>query len=84
MEQTFQKSIFTKTDEDHIITTDDYIENASLPFDLESCFTIILGAWSWAGKSNIICQMMQAYYLHKIDAQNIYIYSPSFLSDKTF
>lgn len=44
MEQTFQKSIFTKTDEDHIITTDDYIENASLPFDLESCFTIILGA----------------------------------------
>lgn len=27
---------------------------------------------------------MQAYYLHKIDAKNIYIYSPSFLSDKTF
>lgn len=44
MDLAFKDSVFYKTDEDHIITTDDFVENSSLPFDLETCYTIILGA----------------------------------------
>jgi len=36
------KSIFTNTDSDHIINESDYIENAGLPFDLDTVYNMAI------------------------------------------
>lgn len=44
----------------------------------------MLIGWSRSGKGVLIARLLQHYYLHKIDPKNIFIYSPSFKSDKSF
>ena len=77
-------NLFTEVDPEHIITADDYIPNCDLPFDLSSNYHIGLYGKSRAGKSNFICKMLMHHFIHEIEPQNIYIFSPSFWTDKSY
>lgn len=84
MEQT-STSVFNKTDWHHIISPDDYVDNASLPYDLfDDMYHIGIFGMSRCGKGNMIARLFQHYWLHKIDAHCIYIFSPTFNTDITF
>lgn len=78
--------MFTLFKKNHIINTDDYVKNAGLPdnYDLESTYNIAIYGRSRSGKGVIINSLMCHYYLFKVDPENIYIFSPSFKSDKTY
>lgn len=78
-------SVFDKTDWHHIIDPNDYIENASLPFEmLDNMYHIGVFGMSRCGKGNFICKLFQHFYLHKVDPTEIYIFSPSFNTDVTY
>jgi len=79
-------SIFKLERDSTIISSDDYVENAGLPdnFDLDSAYNIAIYGRSRSGKGVIINSLMCHYYFFKVDPENIYIFSPSFKSDKTY
>lgn len=78
------KSVFTNTDSNHIINESDYIENAGLPFDLDTVYNMAIYGRSRSGKGVIMARLLQHYYLFKVAPENIYIFSSSFKSDKSF
>lgn len=78
------ESVFTNTNEHHIITEDDYIPNAGMPFDLDTVYNMAIYGRSRSGKGVIMARLLQHYYLFKIAPENIFIFSASFKSDKSF
>lgn len=78
------ESIFTNTEEGHIINEDDFVPNAGLPFDIDSVYNMAIYGWSRSGKGVIMARLLQHYYLFKVSPENIYIFSASFKSDKSF
>ena len=68
----------------HMISPGDYTDNASLPYELSDNYHIVVVGASWAGKSNFVNRLLMHYYLHKIAPDCIYIFSPSFRTDKSY
>lgn len=73
--------VFNDIDEKHIITANDFILNAGLPFDLDSMYHICYYAKSRSGKSCHIAHLLMHHFLHTIRPENVYIFSPSFRTD---
>jgi len=69
----------------HILTPSDYVENASLPFEMfDNTYNIGVFGTTRSGKSNWIANYMQHFMLHKCSADSVYIFSPSFNTDSTY
>lgn len=85
MENNDNKKIFENKQHYDNITNDDYVNNCCIPnINLDDCPHICVFGKSWCGKSNFICCLLLHHFIHKIEYQNIIIFSPTFDTDVSY